>query len=774
MIELHALRQPADAATVASAWQALDSAGADVWPGAHLGVEAGVPGLHPLQATLLPRADWTLRLFDDGIALAVHTDWAQQLFELPALRAWADRAARGGTLSGTRGGTRGAGWPVREALRAFSALFAPAPHPLLIGALRFDAHRLVQGGERSAQDHSTTGEDASLGLLMGGCEWLQRDEHGAWWTVRLSLPGASIGDAAVRDAASGGALFRSASQMEPPTNLQQDAAADLPADPPPGAHANRVRRSLPLLASGELVSLTLSQSYRRRVPIRAREAYDRLRSVNPAPGCFYVNDGQGERVFGASPDLQLRVHGRTVTSYPVCGTVARQSGAVGASESLRELINEAVDAAALAVCTDALRDDLAPWCVPGSLRLLARREPMFLSTVVHTVDALQGRLRDDAHAWDLILATAAPAMVTGSSRAAAVRAIADLEAGPRGWYSGMVLMLQADGDAQVVTLLRAATVRDGVAEVRTGGDILADSDPDREEAESRLKTRSLWRAFGLEADPAAAQAGGAGDAPGAPSEAGTSGASGASHTSSSTDAKAHARAATAPRPCVQVVDPSAAFAQGLADALQSAGVDVLDAASLDASPAAASLASTAVRIATEWRADSAPSANSPLSANSPHATQPPPLLALGDAALQCLAADGATVQMHAAGRGRLLRWRPTDEGRTQLAPWMPVPDAMWVGAHASRRLAGAVPAGWQVWAVDANGAPLMLAHREYGARPGQVPPAPPFPCVLMLFRPDSLLSDAAATPLLRAALQWLGAAAARCAATSSSASGAHT
>jgi hypothetical protein len=39
-----------------------------------------------------------------------------------------------------------------------------------------------------------------------------------------------------------------------------------------------------------------------------------------------------------------------------------------------------------------------------------------------------------------------------------------------------------------------------VAEVRTGGDLMADSSPEREEQESRLKTLSLWRAFGLEAD----------------------------------------------------------------------------------------------------------------------------------------------------------------------------------------------------------------------------------------------------------------------------------
>src|SRR5205814_4780233 len=134
----------------------------------------------------------------------------------------------------------------------------------------------------------------------------------------------------------------------------------------------------------------------------------RLREVNPAPATFFVNDGTGGRLFGASPDLQLVVGASRVQALPVCGTVARRAGPVGEAESFRELVNEDVDAASLAVCTDALRNDLAPLCVPGSLRLTERRQQMSLATVVHTVDRLDGQLREGADAWDAIAATAAP------------------------------------------------------------------------------------------------------------------------------------------------------------------------------------------------------------------------------------------------------------------------------------------------------------------------------------------------------------------------------
>ncbi len=284
--------------------------------------------------------------------------------------------------------------------------------------------------------------------------------------------------------------------------IPRDAASSPGPEPhddfPPGGYAAVVARAVERLGAQPLVSLTLSQSFRRRVgAASAAAAFATLRRANPAPATFFVNTGGGERLFGASPDLQLQVRGRDIESFPVCGTVARGHGPVGEAESFRQLINEDVDAASLAVCTDALRNDLAPLCEPGSLRLHDRRRPMALATVVHTVDRFGGRLRDGADAWDAIVATAAPVMVTGTPRRLALAAIADLEAGPRGWYGGLAVQVAANGDALVGTILRAAAIRDGIAEVRTGGDLLADSEPAREEHESRVKAVSLWRALGL-------------------------------------------------------------------------------------------------------------------------------------------------------------------------------------------------------------------------------------------------------------------------------------
>lgn len=467
------LRVQRSAATLAQVDAAL--ARLDTQAGIYFGVDAGIAGLHPLQATLLVEPALALRLYGDGLEVKALTGFGQALLALPGLARWRAQAVRGPQVSGI------------TALRAFLACFDPSADVLLLGALPFAAHRLAESGN----------DAGALGVLFFGQHLLRRDGTGAWQHVALSLPGPML-------------------PASPPTALPAasvtsqaapDAAVAGPRDDfPVGAYAAMVRRALDCLRERPLVSLTLSQSYRRRVQLPAVTAFGRLREGNPAPASFFVNDGSGQCLFGASPDLQLVVTNRSIQTLPVCGTVARGPGAIGEAQSLRELLNEEVDAASLAVCTDALRNDLAPLCEPGSLRLLDRRRPMSLATVVHAVDRLEGRLRDGADAWDAIVATAAPVMVTGTPRAEALRAISELEASPRGWYGGLMVQVASNGDALAGTILRAAAVRGDVAEVRTGGDLMADSSPEREEQESRLKTLSLWRAFGLESAAARAAA----------------------------------------------------------------------------------------------------------------------------------------------------------------------------------------------------------------------------------------------------------------------------
>jgi anthranilate/para-aminobenzoate synthase component I len=649
------------AATPAEAEAAL--ARLDHTPGVYFGCDAGVPGLHPLQATLLTEPAVALSVFDDGADLQPLNAWGRALLAQPALAACVARAGRG------------EGHAAVAVARSFLAAFGRDPRVQLVGALGFEAYRLAQTG---AAQTGRSVDGAALGTLFFAPRYWQRDADGGWHFITLDVQGIAASD--------GDAAHAAASAAEP--------LADAPEprdDFPQGGYAEVVARAVQVLRAQPLVSLTLSQSFRRRIACTPSEGFARLRQANPAPASFFVNTGHAQCLFGASPDLQLVVHANgEVEALPVCGTVARQSGAVGEAESFRELINEEVDAASLAVCSDALGNDLAPLCVPGSLRLVDRRRPMALSTVVHTVDRLRGQLREGVDAWDAIVATAAPVMLTGTPRKLALAAIAQLEGSPRGWYGGMMVRVGADGSALVGTILRAACIRHGVAEVRTGGDLLADSDPPREERESRLKAISLWRALGLAPQVAPGVFGNAG---------------------------------TTAQPQQGPVPASAALCDG-SDPLSATTSHVLRGlgVTLDARAALRVLIGADANACRQAMAGARG------------------LVALGDAALRVLACTGMAVQACQPEHGRLLRCHPTPQ-----APW-PDAQSFLSARYATLALAPGAEAalaraGWAVWAHDDAGRAVALAHADTRH-------------VCLLFRPDSLLGDTGALVALREALRF--------------------
>jgi len=660
-------RRPAGAGEIEAAWQRLDGAA-----GLYFGGDAGIAGLHPSAALLLIDPSLALRVFADGIEAEARDAFGAALLDHPSAAAWRDAAAR------REGGT------AIDGLRAFLALFdaghgSPAD-AMLAGALRFEAHRL------GAVEREPAADAAPLGVFFFAPVTWQRDAAGAWQRVSLTFADRT--------------LARASKQARPREPARTPSASSPLAMAPsddfvPGGYAQVVAGALNAMTDAGLVSLTLSQSFRRRLGARTpAQAFARLREVNPAPASFFIDGGDGEVVFGASPDLQLLVAGNDVDAFPVCGTVARGHGPVGEAEALRSLFDEEVDAASLAICTDALRNDLAPLCVPGSLRLVARRRPMALATVVHAVDHLRGTLREGADAWDAIAATAAPVMVTGTPRTAALAAIAAHEAGPRGWYGGLVVEVRGDGAARVGTILRAAAVRDGVAEVRTGGDLVVGSDPAREELESRVKAVSLWRALGLAVD--------------ADLEARVAGSAQRS-TADERDLP----------PAVALRADGDPFAAALSESLHALGL------ALD--PAATPVVlvggdDTAARALADGERG---------------------FVAIGDAAARVLRASGRAVVATAPQHGRLVDCLPV-EG-TPSAAMRPFTAMRYATLALAEQGAPAVSTergdAWSAWLRDAAGAPLVVARA-----------APPGVCFLI--RPESLLSDPLALELLRAAIAF--------------------
>jgi anthranilate synthase len=286
------------------------------------------------------------------------------------------------------------------------------------------------------------------------------------------------------------------------------APEKLPERPERGSYARVVEQARERFARGDLFEVVPSQAF--RGPCASAAAfYQLLRARNPAPYEFFFNLGEGECLVGASPEMYVRVTGDRVETCPISGTIRRGGDPLEDAENIRSLLNSAKEESELTMCTDVDRNDKSRVCVPGSVRVIGRRQIEMYSRLIHTVDHIEGRLRPGLDALDAFLTHMWAVTVTGAPKTWAMQFIEDHERAPRRWYGGAVGMIGFDGGMNTGLTLRTAHISRGVATVRAGATLLFDSDPAAEEAETELKARAL-----LETLAEAAASSAAGRSPG--------------------------------------------------------------------------------------------------------------------------------------------------------------------------------------------------------------------------------------------------------------------
>ncbi len=262
-------------------------------------------------------------------------------------------------------------------------------------------------------------------------------------------------------------------------------------DHAPGEYADLVRLARESFRRGDLFEVVPGQMFFEPCPAPPSEVFRRLRERNPAPYGFLVNLGEVEYLVGASPEMYVRVDGDRVETCPISGTVARGQDPLGDAAQILRLLNSAKDESELTMCTDVDRNDKSRICRPGSVRVIGRRQIEMYSRLIHTVDHVEGHLREGFDALDAFLAHAWEVTVTGAPKTWAMQFIEDHEKSSRAWYGGAVGLLGFDGNMNTGLTLRTIRVTDGVAEVRAGATLLYDSDPDEEERETRIKAAAF-------------------------------------------------------------------------------------------------------------------------------------------------------------------------------------------------------------------------------------------------------------------------------------------
>jgi para-aminobenzoate synthetase component 1 len=145
---------------------------------------------------------------------------------------------------------------------------------------------------------------------------------------------------------------------------------------------------------------------------------------------------------------------------------------------------------------DLLRNDISRVAVPGSVTVPSLCALESFASVHHLVSVVEGLLRPECSAVDLLRAAFPGGSITGAPKIRAMQIIAELEGVARGPYCGAAAWLGFDGAMDSSVLIRTVTVAADRVVAQAGGGIVADSDPAGEWEELMVKVRPLLRALG--------------------------------------------------------------------------------------------------------------------------------------------------------------------------------------------------------------------------------------------------------------------------------------
>lgn len=273
-----------------------------------------------------------------------------------------------------------------------------------------------------------------------------------------------------------------------------------------GGYAQGVKVAREYFARGDLFEVVTSQTFVEPCAEPPAELFRRLKEQNPSPYGFLINLGHDEWLVGASPEMYVRVEGDRVETCPISGTIARGQDPLDDASQILALLNSEKDESELTMCTDVDRNDKSRICVPGSVKVIGRRQIEMYSRLIHTVDHVEGRLRAGYDALDAFLSHTWAVTVTGAPKTKAMVFLEQHERSPRAWYGGAIGKVGFDGSLNTGLTLRTIRVKDGHAEVRVGATLLWDSDPQAEEEETELKASAFLDALRIPRRAAAAPA----------------------------------------------------------------------------------------------------------------------------------------------------------------------------------------------------------------------------------------------------------------------------
>ena len=249
-----------------------------------------------------------------------------------------------------------------------------------------------------------------------------------------------------------------------------------------------VQRCQFYIAAGDSYQVNLSTRFE-VPPIQPEVAYAWLRAHNPSPYMGLVRYPGGSLVCG-SPELLVQVVDGKICSRPIAGTRPRGQDVAADEAWARELAGDTKERAEHLMLVDLLRNDIGRVALPGSVRVAEFMTVERYSHVMHLVSQVEGHLASGQTPADVVRALFPGGTITGAPKVRTMQIIAELEPVARGFYTGSLGWLGANGSLTLNIIIRSLWTNGERTLVQAGAGIVADSVGAREFKEASRKAQA--------------------------------------------------------------------------------------------------------------------------------------------------------------------------------------------------------------------------------------------------------------------------------------------
>ena len=246
-----------------------------------------------------------------------------------------------------------------------------------------------------------------------------------------------------------------------------------------------------LIAAGDSYQVNLTFKARFALEGHPLGLYRRLAQSQQTAYGAYLDAGD-HQVLSRSPELFVSSTGGQLSARPMKGTLRRGRTISEDAAGRAALAGDEKNRAENLMIVDLLRNDLGRIALTGTVQVTDLFTVETYRSLHSMTSGIQARKRPDVDIIEVLENLFPCGSITGAPKLRAMEIIHDLEAGPRGLYTGSIGYLAPNGDFAFNVAIRTAVIdSDGRGEIGIGGGIVADSVARDEYEEALLKLTFL-------------------------------------------------------------------------------------------------------------------------------------------------------------------------------------------------------------------------------------------------------------------------------------------